>query len=377
MTKTPGNQAVRAGVIGLGAIGRGHARRITETSGAVLGAVCDMNAEASEQLAEELHCEAFNDVDAMLDSGKIDAALIATPHTSHVPLGLACLQAGLHILVEKPLAVHLADARRLIDAHAATDLQAAIMFQLRTHPVNQKIKQLIDTGELGDIRRVQWTMTDWFRTQAYYESAAWRGTWAGEGGGVLLNQCPHQLDLLQWFVGLPEQVTAHCHFGKYHDIEVEDEVTAFMEYSDGITAVLMTSTGEAPGTNRLEIAADQGRLILENERLEFVRNETAASEFLRTSTETMATPPTWDVSIPREVLPDPNWRAIIQNWVNAIRTGEPLLTPLAEGLKSLELTNAMLLSAFQNRTVSLPLDADVFLAELQNRAGLPSNIGPT
>lgn len=342
------------GIIGLGNIGSLYARMLTEgrIQGARLSAVCSTIADEVTRHSPVL---GFHDADELFRSRAVDAVIIATPHPTHVALGTAALKAGLHVLVEKPIAVHVAEARRLIEAHRDHRQVFAIMFQTRLNPHYRKLKQLIAEGELGAFQRINWIVTDWFRSHAYYRSGGWRATWRGEGGGVLLNQCPHNLDIWQWLFGMPDRVEATCRLGRYHEIEVEDDVTAYLEYDHGATGVLITTTGEAPGTNRLEVAGDRGRVVLENGNFEFLRNEVPTPEFSRRSDNAFARPPQWNVSIPINE-PDPSWTGMLQNFADAIRLGTPLVSPAAEGIHSLELANAMLLSSFKRRAVSLPID---------------------
>jgi predicted dehydrogenase len=232
----------------------------------------------------------------------------------------------------------------------------AIMFQQRQRPFYTKLKDLIDSGETGKLKRVNWTITDWYRSQSYYNSGSWRATWAGEGGGVLLNQCPHQLDIWQWLFGMPKTVTAFCEFGKYHDIEVEDDVTAYMTYESGMTATFIASTGEAPGTNRLEIACDMGKLVAENNTLTFWRNRASERKFNAEFTGSFGSPECWKCEIPLQ--PDNVWHeGIISNFVDAILDGKKLIAPGEEGLNSLMLSNAMLMSEWNgNKAIALPFD---------------------
>ncbi len=239
------------------------------------------------------------------------------------------------------------------------------MFNHRTDPRYRRLRALLQSGELGPVRRVAWTVTDWFRTDAYYASGGWRASWAGEGGGVLLNQCPHNLDLWWWLFGQPSRVRAFCALGRYHPIEVEDDVSAFFEYADGTTGTFVTSTGEAPGTNRLEVAAERGRVVLEGGQLSYWRNETASSEFCRTSQAGFARPEAWEVRLPEARGAGGQHNEIIANFVAAILDGSPLLAPAAEGLHSVELANAMIYSSLQQQTVELPLDPAVYEARLQ------------
>lgn len=347
---------VRIGIVGMGGMGATHAASIL--AGHIprleLTAVTDAD-PARCTLAPQ--ARAFPTAQAMFDSGLIDAVLIATPHFQHTALGIAALRAGLHVMVEKPISVHKADADRLLDAHCGREQSQvfAAMFNQRTDRFYQRIRELILGGELGEIRRVNWTITTWFRTAHYYASGGWRATWAGEGGGVLLNQCPHNLDLFQWMFGLPARVRAHCHFGKYHDIEVEDDVTAYLEFPNGATAVFITSTGESPGTNRLEITAENGRVVYEHDRITFTRNLTPMSEFSRTAKASFARPESVDVAVTAENHGGQH-NEILENFVAAIIDGEPLIAPAADGIHSVELANAMLLSAWTGETVEFPLD---------------------
>lgn len=358
-------EKVRLGIVGLGSMGSAHARWILEgkVPGLELSAVGDTSPEA---LAPFSALPQFSSGGALFRSGSVDAVLIATPHFDHTTLGIDALGRGLHVLLEKPISVHKADCVRLIAAHTDKSRVFAAMFNQRTDPRYLKLHQLLKAGEIGAVRRIQWTVTNWFRSEAYYASGGWRATWAGEGGGVLLNQCPHNLDLFQWLFGMPSKIRAHCAFGRYHDIEVEDDVTAFMDFPSGATATFIASTGEAPGTNRLEVAGDRGRLVFENGKLEFLRTESSVAEYCRTSSEKWRGPDTWTVHIPVEG-PGEQHIGILQNFTAAILKGAPLIAPAEEGIHSVELANAMLLSAFENRTVELPLDAAHYARALEQK----------
>ncbi|MFN3409777.1 MAG: Gfo/Idh/MocA family protein [Limisphaerales bacterium] len=354
---------VRLGIIGLGNIGRHHAGYLLagEVPRCRLTAVVTRRPPA---LALPENVAVFPDAEALFRSGAVDAVLIATPHYSHFPLGAAAFAAGLHVVVEKPIAAHKADAERLLAAHARRpDRVFAAMFQMRVEPRYQKLRDLVRGGALGRVTRVNWINTDWFRPEAYYQSSAWRATWRGEGGGVLINQCLHNLDMLQWLVGPPARVRGFGGFGRFHDIEVEDDVTAYLEWPDGATGVFIGSTGEAPGTNRLEIAGSRGRVVLENQRLLFTQNETDAAEFCRTTDNAFAKPAATTLEIPFTDAARPH-AELLANFVAAILDGVPLLAPGAEGVASIELANAIVLSALQNETVPLPLDAAAWEAKL-------------
>ena len=327
-----------------------------------------MRSRRQEKAARLPNAKSFTHSDELVRSGLVDAVLITTPHFDHTTIGIAALQAGLHVLVEKPISVHKADCEKLIAAWKIPKLVFAVMFQQRTDPCYKKIRELIQKGELGRIRRINWIITNWFRTEAYYKLGSWRATWAGEGGGVLLNQCPHNLDLFQWFFGMPKRVRGFCRFGRYHDIEVEDDVTAYFEYTDGATAVFIASTGEAPGTNRLEVTAENGRLVFENDVLSFTKNETPMSEFSRAATKAFATPAATGIE---SVTPFRDHGGqhveVLQNFVDAILDGKPLDAPASEGIHSVELANAILFSSARNQTVDLPLDAAAYEKHLKEK----------
>ena len=351
-------QDLRLGIIGLGNMGQVHAHAIA--TGAIsrcrLAAVSDPD---QELLSKYSPARAYLLSSELITSGEVDAVLVATPHYSHTTIGIEALEAGLHVLVEKPLSVHKSDCERLIAAHRSSEQVFAAMFNQRTDPYYLKLRELVCNGELGTVRRINWIVTNWFRTGAYYASGGWRATWAGEGGGVLLNQSPHQLDLWQWLFGMPRKVRAFCHLGRYHDIEVEDDVTAYFEYDNGATGVLITSTGEAPGTDRLEVTAERGRVIIENDRFHFTRNEVPMSKFSKESPERFGKPEAQEIEIP---MPGHGGQhsEVLQNFVDAILHRKPLIAPAAEGIRSVELANAMLLSSFTDKTISLPIDARAF-----------------
>jgi predicted dehydrogenase len=356
---------IRIGIVGIGAMGSVHAQNVLEgkVSRCELTAICDPMAEKLERFPS---VTAFLSADKFLASSETDAVLIATPHYSHTTIGIAALATGRHVLVEKPISAHKADAERLIAAPRVAGQVFAAMFNQRTDPYFLKLRELVHSEELGTLRRVHWTITNWFRTDAYYQSSDWRATWGGEGGGVLLNQCPHNLDLFQWIFGMPSLVRAFCHFGRYHDIEVEDDVTAYFEYADGMTAIFCASTGEAPGTNRLEVVAERGKVVIENDQFLFTRNAVPMTEFARTDPRRFSLPETTEIRFQLEGH-GPQHIGILENFVSAILDGAPLIAPAPEGIHSIELADACLLSTFENRTVQLPIDGAAFERHLKDR----------
>ena len=355
---------VRIGIIGMGNMGKYHADYLLkgEVAGAQLSAVCSTSPQKLEAYKDR--AEIFSDGVEMIKSGSIDAVLIATPHYQHTSLGICAFEQGVHVMVEKPISAHKADGERLIEAfNKHPDIVFGAMFQLRTEPRYLKIKKLIDDGELGEIVRINWIITDWYRTEAYYASGGWRATWKGEGGGVLLNQCLHQLDALQWLVGMPSKVRSFAQLGRFHDIEVEDNVTAYLEYPNGATGVFISSTGEAPGSNRFEIAGTRGKLVLENDQIQFTRNENCMIEHSKTSKIGFSKPEVWNVNIPFDNATLPH-AILMRNFVNAIREGEELVAPGTDGLNSVELANVLLYSSLVDQSVEMPMDGAAFESKL-------------
>lgn len=364
-------KSVRLGIIGLGNMGKGHIGYLLkgEVSGATVTAVSD-SAQANLQWAKEKlgdQVGLYADPYEMMDSGLVDGVLIATPHYSHPELATACFERGLHVLCEKPAGVYTKQVRLMNEAGSRANVKFSMMYNQRTNPLYVKLKELIDAGELGEVKRTNWIITNWYRSQSYYDSGTWRATWAGEGGGVLLNQDPHQLDLWQWTISMmPKRIRAFCYFGKHRNIEVEDDVTAFVEYENGATGVFVTTTGEAPGTNRLEISGDLGKIVIENNTITFWRLRVPESEFNKNFTGGFGEPECWKCEIPVKGS-YPDHKGITQNWVNAILYDEPLIAPGEEGIKGLMLSNAMLLSTWTDNWVELPIDEELFHHYLQER----------
>ncbi len=356
---------VRIGIIGLGNIGQVHVNNLLEgkVPRAELTAVADAFADKLPDYAAK-GLKTYDDAGALIRSGEIDALMICTPHYQHTTLGIQGLEAGLHVMVEKPISAHKADAERLIAvAQKHPDRVFGGMFQMRVEPRYLKLRELVQGGELGDLIRVIWIMTDWFRSEAYYQSGGWRATWKGEGGGVLLNQCLHQLDALQWIVGMPSKVRGHVGIGKFHDIEVEDEVTCYLEFPEGASGIFISSTGETPGSNRFEIAGTKGRAILENDKLVVTRNAVPSDEWNQTSQVGFAQPETTVEEIPIPPAEDPH-AGLLTNFVEAILDGKPLIAPGSSGIGSVELANVMLYSGLLDQPIDLPMDGAAWEAKL-------------
>lgn len=361
---------VKLGIIGVGNIGTTHVKNITEGRCPELEitAVADRREERREWAKGVLPegTAVFEEGDALLASGLCQAVLIAVPHYQHPVLAQAAFRQGLHVMCEKPAGVYTKAVREMNEAAEKSGLTFGMMFNQRTNCLYRKMREMVQGGELGDLKRVNWIITDWYRTQIYYDSGDWRATWAGEGGGVLLNQCPHQLDLLQWICGLPVKVQAFCHEGKWHDIEVEDDVTAYLEFANGATGVFVTTTGDAPGTNRFEVTGTKGKLVCENDTLSFWKLQEDEREFCRSAKEGFQKPPCEMVPVETDGE-NPQHAGVLNAFAARILRGEPLVAEGKEGIRGLTLSNAMHLSSWLEKPVEIPFDEELFLQELNKR----------
>ncbi len=372
---------VRYGVIGIGNMGTSHSGWLAggKIPGATLTAVCDIDEKRRAWAKENLpEVAVFEDYKELLDSSLVDAVIIAVPHYLHPEMAIESLKRNINTMVEKPAGVYASQIREMnAEAEKHPDVKFAMMFNQRTNPLYQKVKEILDAGTIGELRRVTWIITSWWRTQKYYDSSAWRATWAGEGGGVLVNQAPHQLDLLQWLCGMPSLMEAHLKYGSHRDITVEDDVTAYFEYPNGATGTFITCTHDALGTDRLEIHGDNGKIIITdskcvtvkkmdkpedvwNHELDFrqmlalVKGQTQQKLYTE---ETFECPENWDQQ----------HIDVLINFTNAIAKGEELIAPGAEGVKAVEIANAMFLSDWLGHAVTIPVDDELFYAKLQEK----------
>jgi len=367
-------EKIRYGIIGLGNQGTSYCLNIFDkerAENAVVTAMCDINPDKIENIkAQTLNKDAvyFTDYQEMLDSGLCDAVLVEVPHYQHPEMVIECLKRGIHVISEKPAGVYTKQVREMNEVAEKSSATFGMMFNQRTNSVYRKMRDMIADGAIGELQRVTWIITSWYRTQSYYDNGNWRATWIGEGGGVLINQCPHQLDLLQWILGkLPSAVRGFCQYGKWHDIEVEDEVTAYLEYDNGATGVFITSTGETPGTNRLEISGTLGKLICDKDELIYVKNKEDSVEFCKTSPNGFGTPTTETVKIETDGE-NPQHVGIINNFTAVLLGKEELFVKGTDGLAGVELMNAIELSGWRDGArVTLPVDEDEYLSELNIR----------
>lgn len=368
-------EKIKLGIIGMGNMGRGHFQNVLagKCPSVEVTAVCDTDCTKMADALQSPSIRCFMDHWEMLDSGCIDAALIAAPHYDHPSIAMACFQKGVHVLTEKPAGVYTRQVREMNEASRRSNVQFGIVFNQRTNPIYAKAHEIVRSGQLGQLKRMVWIVTDWYRTQAYYDSGSWRATWSGEGGGVLLNQAPHNLDLWQWIFGMPKRVRAFCGIGKYHHIGVEDDVTIYGEYENGATAVFISSTGEAPGTNRLEISGDRGKIVVEQGKLTWWKLSSPEREFCFAASDGFASP-----GAVCEVFtaPEPEGHVLVlEAFAQAVLHGTEMVANGTEGLNSLAISNAAYLSSWTDGWVDLPADESLFekylfaLQEKEKRSG--------
>lgn len=331
--------------------------------GAFLAGVCDPLAD----LCAGFDAFGCGEVAELLGRAEVEAVVVAAPHRLHVELGLAALRAGRHVLIEKPLGVHKAECERIVLAHRAAQasrLSFGVVHDYRADPRFQWLRAQLTRGDLGRVERVVWQATDWYRTQAYYVGSSWRGRYASEGGGLLVNQLPHLFDTLVWLFGAPQKVLGQCRFGRFHEVEVEDDVTALIDFAGGHSAVVIAGTGESPGTNRLEVSCDRGRIVLEDGAALVHKSREAASSHRRRESSGRPLADVERVELPAR---GQTGLALLQNFVAAIAGREALLAPAEQAVLAVETANAVLWSSLLGRALELPIDGGAFedvLAEL-------------
>ena len=361
---------IKLGIIGIGNIGTMHSKNILEGKcpEIELSAVCDIKEEQTAWIKEKYpNVSIFTDAEEMMDSGKIDSVFVAVPHYDHPKYAMMSLKKGLHTLVEKPAGVYTKQVLEMIDVANQCDVKFGLMMNQRTNCIYRKMREIVKSGELGEIKRTSWIVTDWYRPQFYYDSGDWRATWSGEGGGVLLNQCPHNLDLWQWICGMPAKVDAKMHFGKWHDIEVEDDVTAYVEYENGATGTFITSTGDVPGTNRFEILLEGGKLLAEDGKLTLWKLNMFEKEFSKTTTVAFSAPEMEKIEVETDGKNEQHV-GVLNAFAAAVLRNEPLVADGREGINGLTISNALHLSAFLGKEIVIKdFDHDLFYEELSKR----------
>jgi predicted dehydrogenase len=367
---------VRYGIVGVGGMGSGHARTIQRIDECVLGAVCDIAPEVAESVGEEFNVPYCVNYDELIDRADVDAVMVATPHYFHPEIVIYALEQGKPVISEKPIAVTVSAADRMVDAARRTGTPFAVMHQSRSEPIWSAAHQIVQQGRLGEIYRTMLVYAD-FRSQAYYDSAGWRATWDGEGGGVMMNQAPHSIDRFTWLGGLPCKVRALT-ATRNHRIEVEDMAAAMLEYPNGAVGYLYCSTTEAPGTDILELAGERGKLQVIGKTLRFWEMPQGVKAFSNASPEMWARPPAAEVEVE---IPEreSGHIAILRNMARHLLDGEALIAPGVEGLNTVEVINATILSGMTGQEVAIPVDRaryDAFLAELRATSTFRKAAGP-
>ena len=368
-------EKVRFGIVGCGNMGTGHAKNFLEgkIANGVVTAVCDVNPKKFSFFEEKFgdNIKYFTSAEEMFKSGECDVVMICTPHYIHPDLAILAMDNNLNCIVEKPAGVYTLQVKKMLDRAEKSDKILGIMFNQRTNPAFKKMREMVQNGSIGEVKRTNWIITDWYRTQQYYDSGDWRATWKGEGGGGLYNQAPHQLDLFQWIVGMmPSKVHAFCHYGKWHEIEVEDDVTCYCEYPNGATGVFITTTADAPGTNRFEVTGTLGTLIFENNKLyykQLLKDERIHCMEADKGFEAPEALPTVEIELEGD---NPQHLGILNNIANAILGLEPVYAPAKDGLAGVQLANAMHLSSWLGESVTLPINDELFYEELKKRIAI-------
>ena len=363
-------EKVRLGIIGIGNIGTVHSNNILggKCPEIELSAACDLKEEKLNTLKEKSpNTVMFKDAEEMMDSGLCDAILVAVPHYDHPKYAMMAMKKGLHVMVEKPAGVYTKQVLEMNEIAKSCNVKFALMMNQRTNCIYRKMREIVKSGSMGAIKRTSWIITNWYRPQAYYDSGDWRATWSGEGGGVLLNQCPHNLDLWQWICGMPVKVEAKLHYGKWHNIEVEDDVTAYVEYENGATGTFITTTGDIPGTNRFEITLEHGKLIAEGDKLMMWRSEISEPEFSRTNEVAFAWPEITESVVETDGKNEQHF-GVMNAFAAAILRDEPLVANGEEGINGLTISNAMHLSSWLGKEIEIAsFDHDKFHELLMER----------
>jgi len=372
---------VKLGIIGLGAQGNSYAGFIKEgrVKNIEIGAIADIDPTKKAEAEEKYPGVPFYDnyID-MLESGNVEAVVTTVPHYLHPEMGIESLKRDIHVLGEKPAGVYTKQVKELNDfAATKPELTFGIMFNQRTNELYQKVKEVVDNGEIGNIRRTNWIITTWWRPQAYYDSSAWRATWKDEGGGVLVNQAPHQLDLMQWIAGMPKKVYSNVKYGYQRDIAVEDEVTTILDYGNGATGVFITCTHDIIGTDRFEILGDKGKIVVDDSKKVTITR-------LHKSENELNKEMTWEEAgklfmggglsglYEEEVIEfESVWGAqhiaVLENFASNVLDGTPLLAPGSDGINGVQLANAIHLSSWLGKEVELPIDDELYFAELNKK----------
>lgn len=365
-------EKVRAVVIGFGGMGRQYVEMLYagQIEGMVLAGVCCRNEKGQKELRECFpEAAIYKSVEeTFAHADEFDAAVIVTPHSTHVEIGKMAAAAGVHILMDKPAGISTKEVRELLAETEKNGVSYGMIFNVRMNPVFFQAKKMIENGEIGKPCRALWMCNNWFRTPAYHNSSPWRSTWKGEHGGLLLNQCPHYLDIWQWLFGMPESVRASIDYGKYNDFTVDDNADLQFFYKDGLHGTFIASSGEAPGVNRLEIWGTKGLLRIENcEELTFDENIVSVEQFREENKEIYGMPKHEKRTVSVDWNQPLGYQKIFSDFAEHIRKGTPLLVTGEDGLRTLMLTNGAYLSSWTDKKISFPIDDELYAALLKKK----------
>lgn len=354
---------IRFGVIGAcGQIGNTHIKAIQENPDlAELVAIADVNEAKLEQLAKDLNVKAYKSYKDLVKDKDVDAVMLATPHPLHPEQALAAFAAGKHVLTEKAMAGRLSQGQKMVEAAKKKGLKLGVCFQHRAAARNIKAFDLMAGGQIGQMLRVSCENTA-YKAEFYYNSGAWRGTWQGEEGGVLLNQAPHPIDILLKLTGMPKRITAVCRAQIHDNIEVEDVASAILEYPNGAQGIVHFNTTTVPGINRIEIYGTHGALTVLGDGIRYWKIDPPISEHNKTygGPSIYGAPATQEVPLTLPETPRHGHVRLVENFCNAITCNEPLICSGEEGLWSLEFTNALVMSSYTGKPVDLPLNAAAY-----------------
>jgi len=369
-------EQVRFGIVGTGGMGSGHARTMQGIEEIRLAAVCDIAPDVANSVGEEYNVPYMTDYHDLVDLDEVDALIVATPHYFHPEVVVYALEQGKPVISEKPIAVTVAAADAMVEAAQRTGTPFGVMHQTRTEAIWRAAGEITNSGRLGALYRTMMIYAT-FRSQAYYDSAGWRATWKGEGGGVLINQAPHSIDRFTWLGGLPSKVTAVTQT-RGHVIEVEDVAGAMLEYANGATGYIYCSTTEAPTSEIMEFSGEKGKLRIVDDQIRFWEIPDGVHGFSDSSPEMWAHPEMSEV--PVEIPEGERGHgAILRNFARHLLYGEDLLSPGVEGLKTVEMINAIIMSGGTGQSVDVPVDRakyDAYLAELVATSTFQKREGP-
>ena len=366
---------MKLGIAGIGVIGESYLKLFKEgrIKEGEVAAVASRNTQRVEKILEKLNLQevrVYGSLKEMLEKESLSGVIITTPHKLHVSMMKEALQMGVSVLTDKPLSSTRKEAEEMaVFAKDYPDLVKGVLFNKRANPIHKEIKKIIESGELGILRRALYEVTDYYRSHRYYEESGWRGTYEEEGGGVLMNQAVHQMDLLTWFTDLPKEVMAFLKEGSHRPMTTENDAYLHLFYEGGGVGHFITSTHESPGVHRLELSFDQGQILMENEKtLKITKLQEPEEDFSR-KTETLFAhvPGTLEVKEFEPLEDKEEHVRTIENFIRAIEGKEKIQSSLEEAVKSITLVNAAYLSHFTGKKGAMDFSLEEYDRELHRK----------